>query len=145
MIREKKMMKSCSVFHTSKRWSLKSLTAFLSVFLRSSFGRIKVMWTVVKREYTRDITRHICFAYQLNPSIWYEALLNGISYSFILENHFYFINAPDYCFWPSLFRIFYVKNFVKLASSIRKFSDPYISHIIALHILLFAEINRFRC
>ena len=38
---------------------------FLVGFLRSSFGRIKVMLTVVEREYTPDITRHICFAYQL--------------------------------------------------------------------------------
>ena len=34
-------------------------------FLRSSFGRIKVMSTVVEREYTPDITGHICFAHQL--------------------------------------------------------------------------------
>ena len=38
---------------------------FFVGFLRSSFGRIKVMSTVVEREYTPDITRHIDFAYQL--------------------------------------------------------------------------------
>ena len=37
---------------------------FFIEFLRSSFGRIKVMPTVVEREYTPDITRHVCFAYQ---------------------------------------------------------------------------------
>ena len=38
---------------------------FFVGFLRSSFGRIKFMSTVVEREYTPDITGHICFAYQL--------------------------------------------------------------------------------
>ena len=38
---------------------------FFVDFLRSSFGRIKVMSTVVEREYTPDITRHIGAAYQL--------------------------------------------------------------------------------
>ena len=31
-------------------------------FLRYSFGRIKVVLTVVEREYTPNITRQICFA-----------------------------------------------------------------------------------
>ena len=38
---------------------------FFLGFLRSRFGRIKVISTAVEREYTRDITRHIGFAYQL--------------------------------------------------------------------------------
>ena len=38
---------------------------FFVDFLRSSSGRIKVMSTVAEREYTPDITRYICFAYQL--------------------------------------------------------------------------------
>ena len=38
---------------------------FFVGFLRSSFGRIKVMSTVVEREYTPDITLHIGYAYQL--------------------------------------------------------------------------------
>ena len=38
---------------------------FFVGFLRPSFGRIKVTSTVVEREYTPDITRHICFTYQL--------------------------------------------------------------------------------
>ena len=52
-------MKSCSVFHTEQKME------FFIEFLRSSFGRINVMPTVVEREYIPDITRHICFAYQL--------------------------------------------------------------------------------
>ena len=38
---------------------------FFVGFLRSSFERIKVMSTVVEREYTPEITQHICFEYQL--------------------------------------------------------------------------------
>ena len=59
------MMKSCSVFHTEQKMEFEKFNCFFVGFLRSSFGRIKVMSTVVEREYTPDITRHICFAYQL--------------------------------------------------------------------------------
>ena len=66
MISEKKiMMKSCSVFHTEQKMEFEKFNCFFVGFLRSSFGRIKVMSTVVEREYTPDITRHIDFAYQL--------------------------------------------------------------------------------
>ena len=37
-------------------------------------------------------------------------------YSYILENHFYFVNAPDYCFKPSSSSIFCVNNSVKVLS-----------------------------
>ena len=37
---------------------------FFVDFLRYSFGKIKVISTVAEREYTADITRQICFAYQ---------------------------------------------------------------------------------
>ena len=37
-------------------------------------------------------------------------------YSYILENHFYFVIAPDYCFKPSLSRIFCVNSTVKVLS-----------------------------
>ena len=59
------MMKSCSVFHTEQKMELEKFNCFFIEFLRSSFGRIKVMPTVVEREYTPHITQHICFAYQL--------------------------------------------------------------------------------
>ena len=97
MINEKKKKKSYSVFHTEQKMEFEKFNCFFIGFLRSSFGRIKVMSTVVEREHTSDITRHICFAYQLT-GLYEEVLLNGISYSFILENHFHFLNAPDYCF-----------------------------------------------
>ena len=69
--------------------------------LRYSFGRIKVISTVVEREHTSDITWQICFAYQL--ANFY--LIRGFTeryfltyYSYILENYFYFVNASGYCF-----------------------------------------------
>ena len=61
MIKETKMMNSCSVFHTEQKIELEKFNCFFVDFLRSSFGRIKVMSTVVER----DIYGHICFAYQL--------------------------------------------------------------------------------
>ena len=64
MISEKKIMKkSCSVFHTEQKMEFEKFNCFFVGFLRFSFGRIKVMSTVVEREYTADITRRICFAY----------------------------------------------------------------------------------
>ena len=51
---------------------------------------------------------HICFAYHLTGfymirdfAEWY--FLTDSSY--VIENHFYFVNAPDYCFKPPLCRI----------------------------------------
>ena len=59
------MMKSCSVFHTEQKVEFEKFNYFFVDFLRSSLGEIKVKPTVVEREYTSDITRYICFAYQL--------------------------------------------------------------------------------
>ena len=56
---------SCSVFHIEQVMEFEKFDCFFVNFLRSSFGRIKVMSTVVEREYTPGITRYICFAYQL--------------------------------------------------------------------------------
>ena len=50
-------MKSCTVFHLEQKIEFGKF--------RSSFGRIKDTSTVVEREYTPDITRHIVFVYQL--------------------------------------------------------------------------------
>ena len=65
MISEKKNDEYCSVFHTEQKMEFEMFNCFFVDFLRSSFGRIKVMSTVAEREYTPDITRYICFAYQL--------------------------------------------------------------------------------
>ena len=59
------MMKSCSVFHTEQKIEFENFNCFFVGFVRSSLRRIKVMSTMVETEYTPDITRHICFAYQL--------------------------------------------------------------------------------
>ena len=62
---KKKIMMKIAVFHTEQKMEFEKFNCFFVGFLRSSFGRIKVMSTVVEREYILDITRHICFAYQL--------------------------------------------------------------------------------
>ena len=92
---------------------------FLTDFLRNSFGRIKVISTIVEKEYTPDINWQICFAYQLTDFY----MLRGFTeryfptdYSYILENHFYFVNVSDYYFKPSLSRIFCVNRSVKVLS-----------------------------
>ena len=59
------MMKSCSVFHIEQKMEFKKFNCFFVNFLRYNFGLIKFISTVIEREYTPDITRHICFAYQL--------------------------------------------------------------------------------
>ena len=35
--------------------------------------------------------------------------------SYILENHFYFVNPPNYCFKPSLSRMFCVNSSIKVS------------------------------
>ena len=62
---KKIMKKSCSVFHTEQKMEFEKFDCFFVGFLRFSFGRIKVMSTVVERWYTPDITGHIYFAHQL--------------------------------------------------------------------------------
>ena len=66
MISEKKMvMKSCLDFHREQKIEVEMFNCFFVAFLRSSFGRIKIISTVVETDYKPDITRYICFAYQL--------------------------------------------------------------------------------
>ena len=95
---------------------------FFVNFLRClSFGRIKVILIMIEREYTPNITRQIFFAYQLTGfnvirSFIERCFLTGY-FIYILENHFYFVYALDYCFKPSLSRIFCVNNSVKILSS----------------------------
>ena len=92
---------------------------FFIDFLRYSFGRIKVISTVVEREHTPDITWQICFAYQLTDFYMIRGFTERYfltDYSYILENHFDFVNAPDYYFKSSLSGIFCVNSFVKVVS-----------------------------
>ena len=58
-------MKSCLVFHIEQKVEFENFNCFYVDFSRYNFGRIKVISTVVEREYTPDRTRHICFTYQL--------------------------------------------------------------------------------
>ena len=107
------MMKGCSVFHTEQKIEFEKFNSFFIDFLRYSFGRIKIISNVVERDYTPDKNCQICFAYQLTDFY----ILRGFTeryiltdYSYILESHFYFVNVPDYCFKPSLSRIFCLLN-----------------------------------
>ena len=141
------MMKSYSVFHKEQKTEFQKCNCFLVDFWRYSFGRIKVISAVVEREYTTDITRQICFPYQLTDFYMIRGFTKRyflIDYSYILENHFYFVKAPNYCFKPSLSRIFCVNSFVKVYEGPYSL-HPSISHIITLHVhYLQKERNRFR-
>ena len=126
------MMKSYSVVHIEQKMAFIKFNSFFIDFLRYSFGRIKVISTVVEREYTPDMTWQIYFAYQLTGfymirSFTKRYFLTG--YSYILENHFYFVNAPGYCFKLSLSRIVCVNSSVKYCLLNTKFLRPiYITH-----------------
>ena len=113
------MMKSYSVFHIEQKMKFEKFNCFFIDFLRYSFGRIKVISTVVEREYTPDITWQICFVYQLTGFYMIRGFTERYfltDYSYILENHFYFVNAPDYFFKLPLSRIFCVNSSVKVLS-----------------------------
>ena len=58
-------MKSCSVIQIEHKMEFEKFNCFFIDFLRYSFGRIKVISTVVERECTPDITWQICFVNQL--------------------------------------------------------------------------------
>ena len=107
------MMKSCSA---AKMEFVKFNCLFID-FLSYSFGRIKVISTVVEREYTPDITWQICFAYQFTGFYMIKGFTERYFLadpSYILENHFYFVNPPDYYFELSLSRMACVNSFVKV-------------------------------
>ena len=111
------MMKSCSVFHIEEKMEFEKFNCFFIGFLRYNLRRIKVILTVVEREYTLDITWQACFAYQLTDF----HLIRGFTeryfptlYSYILKNHFYFVNVTDYFIKPSLSRTFCVNNSVEV-------------------------------
>ena len=81
--------------------------------------RIKLISTVAKRDYTPDTTWQICFAFQLTGFYVIRGFTEQYflrDFRYILEKHFYFVNAPDYCFKPSLSRIFCANSSVKILS-----------------------------
>ena len=129
------MMESCSVFHIEKKMEFEKFNCFLIDILSYSCGRIKVISTVVETEYTPYITWQICFACQLTGFYMIRGFTERYfltDFSYILENHFYFVNVPDYCFKLSLSWIFCVNSSVKILS--RQYEGPstHILHIIAL-------------
>ena len=144
-------MKSCSVFHIEQKIEFEKFNCFFIDFLRYSFRRIKVISTVVERKYTPDITWQICFAYHQLTDFY---MLKGFTeryfltnYSYILENHFYFVNVPDYCFKPSLSRIFCVNSSVKVLSPQYEGPSTHIfrrSSLCTFIIYRIKEIDRFR-
>ena len=143
-------MKSFSVFHIEQKMEFEKFNCFFIDFLRYSFGRIKVISSVVERKYAWDIIWQICFAYQLTDFY----MLRGFTeryfltdYSYILENHFYFVNVPDYCFKPSLSRIFCVNSSVKVLSPQYEGPSTHIfrtSSLCTFIIYRMKEIVRFR-
>ena len=119
IIREKENDESCSVFHIEQKIEFEKFNCFFIDFLRYSFGRIKVISTVVEREYTPDITWQICFVYQLTGFYMIRGFTERhflTDYSYILENHLYFVNAPDYFFKLFLPWIVCVNSSVKVLS-----------------------------
>ena len=92
---------------------------FFINFLRYNFERIKVILTMVERKYTPDITWQICFVYQLTGFYMIRGFTEQYfltDYRYILENHFYFVNVPDYCFKLALSRIACVNSSIKVLS-----------------------------
>ena len=55
------MMKSYSVFHREQEMEFEKFNCFFVDFIRYIFGWIKVISTVVEREYTPGITRQMEF------------------------------------------------------------------------------------
>ena len=123
---------------------------FFIDFLGYSFGRIKIISTVVEIDYTPDKNCQICFGYQLTDfymersfTEWYFLT----DYSYILENHFYFVNVSDYCFKPSLYGIFFLNSSGKVLSPQCKGPSTHIfrtSSLCTLIVYRKKEIVRFR-
>ena len=117
---QQKMMKSYSVFHIEQKMEFEKFNYFFIDFLKYIFGRIKVISTLVERDYKPDKNWQIIFVYQLTDFYMLRDLNKRYFltvYSYILEYQFYFGNVREYCFNPSLSRIFWVKSSVKVLSS----------------------------
>ena len=122
MISEK-MMKSCSVIHVEQNMEFEKFNCLFIDSLRfweneSYFDR---GW---KRVYTRhNLADLLCI------SIDYFYMIRGSTEGYfladcryILENHFYIVNAPGYCFKRFLSRIFCVNSSIKVLPP--QYEDP---------------------
>ena len=116
IIREKKVMKHCSVFHIKQRMKFEKFTCFFIDFLRYSFWENK---SYFERGCKRVYTRHNLTDLSCMPIYWflYDKMFYLTvfpNYSYILENHFCFVYAPEYCFKTFLSWIFCVNSSVKV-------------------------------
>ena len=59
----KKQIISYTVFHIEQKMKFEKFNCFFVDCLRNNFGRIKVISTMVEKEYTPDTTRQICAKY----------------------------------------------------------------------------------
>ena len=93
------------------------------------------MSTVVEREDTPDITRHICFAYQLTGFYMIKGFTERYFLQLYLRKALLFRKCARL-----LFQTFFIQNLLckqlrkSIVTSIRISFDPYISHIIAMHV-----------
>ena len=120
----KKMIKSCSVFHIEQKMEFEKFNCFFFIRL---YTRQKLSDFYILRSFTER-----CFL---------------TDYSYILENHFYFENVSDYCFKPSLSRIFFLNSSVKVLSPQYKGPSTHIfrtSSLCTLIVYRKKEIGRFR-
>ena len=86
-------MKSCSVFHIEQKMEFEKFNCFfiIRLYTRQKLSDFYILRSFIERYFLTD-------------------------YSYILENHFYFVNAPGYCFKLSLSRIFCVNSSIKVLS-----------------------------
>ena len=147
MISEKNDEKLLS-FSDRAKDELEKFNWFFIDFLRYSFGREKVISTVIEREYTPDKIWWIYFAYQLTGFYMIKGFTERYfltDYSYILENHIYFVNPPDYwllTLYPECFALIAPWRYCLLNTKVIYYT--YISHIITLQVhYLQKERNRF--
>ena len=131
----KKRWKKNTVFHTEQKTDfLKRLTAFLSIFKDIVLSEQNLFRPWLK-ENIHQTHRQFWFVYQLTGLYMIRGFTERYfpeDYSFILENHFYFVIAPDYCFKASLSRIFCVNSSVKVLSPLYKDPSTHLFRISSL-------------
>ena len=86
--------KLLSFSHRAKD-GFEKFNCFFIDFLRYNFGRIKV----TSRVYTKHNLTDLLF---MSIDWFLTGFYFLTDFIYILENHFYFVNPPDYCFKLSL-------------------------------------------